>query len=129
MAMTLFVPGRLENPLNGSWGGWRKHATLARRWRDRTTLAVYVATGGAGVPWPPAVPKRITFTVQTGARWDDDAIPGACKPLRDAMVDAKIIDDDGPRRPPEFLYAQEVKRYDRGVRITVAPLAGDGAGA
>lgn len=118
--MTIFVPGKLQNPLNGSWGGWAKHARLARRWRYATTMAVYVAKKSIRVDLVAAhVPKRVRFLVHTGAPWDCDNLAAACKPLRDGLRDAGLIHDDGPKSGHTFEYAQMVNRKDRGVEITV----------
>jgi hypothetical protein len=118
--LDVFIPGRLRNPLNGSWGSWRKHARLAREWREKTTLLLLTARIGGGGGHPLTEPKRITFTAYTGARWDDDAIPGAIKPIRDALVDL-IIHSDAPDSGHEFVYRQEVRREARGVGISVMP--------
>ena len=134
MTLTLWVPGKPVNPLNGSWGHWSKHARLAKSWRDRTSLACYLAVQSRRLPeWlgPASAPKAITFIVQTGAPWDDDALPAACKPLRDELVSLGIIHSDSKASGHRFAYDQVVKRYDRGVviEITVAELgAGEGTG-
>ena len=123
--LTLFVPGRLINPLNGSWGHWSKHARLAQAWRDRTSLACYQALRTRRLPawlYPPSAPKVITFLVQTGAPWDDDALPAAVKPIRDELVSLGIIHADSKASGHRFDYDQVVKRYDRGVTITVERL-------
>lgn len=119
--LEVFVPGRLTNPLNSSWGSWHKHARIARTWREQTTLQLLVARNGRA--WLPAMhpltePKCITFTAYTGARWDDDALPGAIKPVRDALV-GLVIQADDPRCGHAFLYRQEIRRELRGVGITV----------
>jgi hypothetical protein len=130
--MTLFVPGKLTNPLNGSWGGWRKHATQAKRWRDRTALAVYQACAGRRTPadlWPPERRKVVTFDVQTWNHWDDDALPAACKPLRDELIKVGLIHSDASTSGHRFLYRQTMQRahrgQQRGVTITVVPLLED----
>ncbi len=128
--VTFFVPGRLTNPLNGSWGGWAKHARLARRWRQSTTMAVSAAgylvirEGRAHA----SDPKHVRFLVHTGAPWDDDNLAAACKPLRDGLRDAGLIHDDGAKSGHRFEYAQRVNRRRRGVEITVAALTAGGAG-
>jgi len=119
--LEVFVPGKLRNPLNGSWGGWHAHARVARAWREKTVLHLLVAR--TAFPWLPAMhpltePKRVTFTAYTGARWDDDAIPGALKACRDALV-GLVIHSDAPDSGHEFVYRQEVRREQRGVGITV----------
>jgi len=34
MNLVVFIPGKLRNPLNGSWGNHYKHARIARTWRE-----------------------------------------------------------------------------------------------
>src|SRR4030095_10874013 len=117
----VLVPGGLTTPLNSSWGSWHKHARISRAWREKTTmqlLAIRNARTWLPAMHPLAEPKRITFTAYTGARWDDDALPGACKPIRDALV-GLVIQADDPRCGHEFLYRQEIRREQRGVGITV----------
>ena len=127
MTLTIFVPGRLTNPLNGSWGHWSKHARIARRWRNSTSMAVYWTKASHPVSYPalgPAsTPKAVTLTVHTGGIWDDDGLPAACKPLRDGLRDAGMIDDDTPTSGHRFTYLQRIDRKHRGVTITVERLA------
>jgi hypothetical protein len=119
--LDVFIPGQLRNPLNGSWGGWRKHARLARDWRERTTDHILVAKLGRQASMHPLTePKRVTFTAYVGARWDDDNLPGAIKPVRDALVGVVIHADD-PGSGHEFVYRQETRREQRGVGISVTP--------
>ena len=121
--LEVFVPGKLRNPLNGSWGGWRKHARLAKDWRERTAQRLFMEQR-VSRSMPAAslsTPKRITFTAQVGARWDDDNLPAAIKPIRDALV-GLVIHADDPGAGHEFVYRQTVNRSERGVRITVHSL-------
>jgi hypothetical protein len=120
--VTVFVPGVLKNPLNGSWGGWRKHARLARDWRERTAVQLYM--DAAVHPWTPAflaAPKRVTFTAHVGRLWDDDNIPGAVKPVRDQVAASCCGGDDGPKSGHLFLYEQRVDTQ-RGVLVRVEAL-------
>ena len=118
--LVVFVPGHPRNPLNGSWGGWLKHARQAKRWREATALAVYVALGRARARVrDPAVPKRITFTVRTWNPWDDDALPAVVKPCRDALVEAGVLHGDGLQHGHVFRYRQRVDRSRRGIDILV----------
>jgi hypothetical protein len=119
--ITVFVPGKLRNPLNGSWGGWRKHARLAKEWRARTTGAVYLddLMHSRRVRPDPTLPATITFTAHVGRRWDDDNIPGAVKPIRDGLVDARVIHSDGLSSGHTFRYAQVVDRERRGVEVQI----------
>jgi hypothetical protein len=119
--LDVFVPGKLRNPLNGSWGGWRKHARLAKDWRERTSQHLFVALQGRPLaPGNLREPKRITFTAYVGAQWDDDNIPGALKPVRDSLT-GLLIHSDAPDSGHEFVYRQAVRREQRGVGISVTP--------
>jgi hypothetical protein len=118
--LEVFIPGNLRNPLNGSWGGWPKHAKLAKQWRERTATRFLVQWIVAGrPPRTPTIPKVITFTAHVGRHWDDDNLPAAIKPIRDGLVDAGVIHSDAPDSGHTFTYAQCVDRNDRGVKITI----------
>jgi hypothetical protein len=124
LILDVFIPGKLRNPLNGSWGGWQKHAQLAKQWRHRTALEILGDWILAGRP-PRAqasTPKLVTFTAHVGRLWDTDNLPGGIKPVRDGLVDAKIIDSDAPGSGHRFVYEQRVDHANRGVQITVEPL-------
>jgi hypothetical protein len=116
--MTIFVPGKLRNPLNGSWGGWRKHARLAKDWRERTAQHIFAEKGQWTID--ARTPKRIIFMAQVGSLWDDDNLPAAIKPIRDALQGTVIVADDATH---EFIYKQVVDRKHRGVTVTVEPRA------
>lgn len=112
--MTVFVPGKLRNPLNGSWGGWRKHARLAKDWKERTAQRIFVERGHWTLDL--RAPKVVTFTAHVGAGWDDDNLPAAIKPIRDALV-GTVIDSDAPTSGHTFVYRQVIDRARRGVEI------------
>jgi hypothetical protein len=121
--LDVFIPGKLVNPLNNSWGSWYKHARISRAWREKTALHLLLLRNRRA--WLPAMhplaePKRITFTAYVGAPWDDDAIPAACKPVRDALVGI-VIQGDDPSCGHEFVYRQETRPQQRGVGISVTP--------
>lgn len=116
----IFVAGKLINPLNGSFGHWSKHARIARRWREATAMQVFLAgLGQRQALGSPSDPKCITFTAHTGSTWDDDNLPGAIKPIRDGLKDARIIDDDKPSSGHRFVYRQRIDRKKPGVTITI----------
>jgi hypothetical protein len=118
--IVFFVPGKLSNPLNGSWGSWRKHWRIARDWRERT-----VQYAACALDWTPLArgsertPKRVTFRAHTARPWDEDNIRAAVKPLRDGLMNARLIHDDSPTSGHLFVYEQVVDRTRRGVEITV----------
>jgi hypothetical protein len=124
-SIVVFVEGPLHNPMNGSRGTWHKHARWARQWRERTGMVLLAERGrgrcGPRWPWPSSLPKLVLFMAHTGATWDDDNLRAGMKPLRDALKDAGIIDDDKPRSGHIFSYSQRIDRAHRGVRITIAP--------
>lgn len=120
--MTVFIPGKLRNPLNGSWGGYLKHARIAKAWRELTAAEILVTWINAGRPRrDPRAPKAITFTAHVAAGWDDDNLPAAIKPIRDALV-GTVIHSDAPDSGHEFRYAQIIDRAHRGVAITIEAL-------
>lgn len=113
-ALVVFVPGRPRNPLNGSHEHWSKRAKWAKGWRDRAGHRLYEQSGPGGRPyrihghWPWSLvePKRITFTIYGPSRFDDDNLRAVCKPVRDALKDMAVIDDDRPSAGHTFVYEQ-----------------------
>jgi len=60
------------------------------------------------------------LTAHTWNHWDDEeGVNAACKPLRDGLVDARVIHSDAADSGHVFSYAQIVDRARRGVEITV----------
>lgn len=123
-SVSFFVVGRLENPLNGSLAHahWSRKSAWAAEWKIRTAASWACAR----LEMPREVPKRITFTCYVGASWDDDNLPAACKPIRDALI-GRAIQGDAKRDGHEFLYEQHVDRQRRGVDVHIEPRTG-GAG-
>ena len=120
--MTVWLPGLLVNPTNGSRGHWSKHSRWAKSWRDRTCMQILAVVGASrrhGIY--PKAPKLVTFTAHVGAEWDDDGLSSALKPCRDALQDMRIIDNDRPSAGHQFIYEQvyPTPRQSRGVRIDV----------
>ena len=119
--MIIFVGGALRNPLNGSLSRahWSHKSRWAKEWKHRTRVALLEAR-----PWPPALlepadPKRITFTAHVAGKWDDDSIPAAIKPARDALI-GNVIHSDAPDSGHEFIYAPAViDRKHRGIQIAI----------
>lgn len=124
--MTVFVPGPLTNPLNGSHGHWSKHRKWAEDWRERTHHHLWLALR-TQLPRVNAVrmdaayaarPKVVRFLAKTGNSVDDDNLRAMLKPCRDALKDARIIHDDAKHSGHTFLYDQVIDRAERGVLIT-----------
>ena len=121
--LAVFVPGKLRNPMNGTHGHWSKHARWAKTWRERTCWAVFEsAYRGAGVvgvnmgrmllalEMQPDRPKVVTFHAIVPSKFDDDNLPPCCKPIRDALKDMGVINDDRTSAGHTFVYEQEAKR-------------------
>lgn len=117
-----FVPGKLVNPLNGSFSRshWSRRSRWANEWKARTIAALCAAHPNGDDSVPLHAPKRVTFLAQTGAAWDDDAIPAGLKPVRDALI-GYVIHSDAPDSGHEFRYSQVICRQHRGVLIRVEP--------
>lgn len=124
--LTVFVPCRLTNPLNGSHGHWRTAAKRVKAHREATHAVIWAAlrNNPERVLWeirvPAATPKRVTFCCHVVRRFDSDALPGMCKPFRDALQDhgVRLIHSDGPDSGHHFQYSQVVAK-PLGVMITV----------
>ena len=131
-SLTVFVPGRLVNPLNQRWH-WAERAQWARRWRQNTALSVgsqrHVLIGhGYRTFFTNFIqrPKAITFVAHVARRFDPDGLSAALKPCLDGLgqgrADAKMIASDGPDAGHTVSYEQVLDRRIQGVEITIALL-------
>jgi hypothetical protein len=116
LTVTLFVPGRPTNPLNGSHRHWSVRSKWASEWRHTTQLA-WLEAGRPTLDGP----ARVTFTVYVGRLFDDDAVPAICKIVRDTAVRVLLNSDDGPSSGHEFRYRQERRPDLRGILVEVEP--------
>ncbi len=125
-ALTLFVPGKLENPTNARWH-WSGRSRWARQWKDRTAVAAHIANSRSDTfqRLRLAVAKgaklAVTFEATVGKRFDTDGLVAACKPVRDAVADL-FATGDGPQDGHTWDYYPQVVNRDRlrqGVTITV----------
>lgn len=114
---TFFLPWKLTNQLNGSHGHWAPRAKDRKRLREASHVLARRMT--RPLTAEASRPKRITFELRTWNPWDDDALAAACKPLRDGLMDAGVIHQDGPASGHRFVYTQSVARHQRGVWVTV----------
>lgn len=120
MTLNFFVPGRLQNPLNGSLSRahWTRKRVWAETWKAETLLAIITAQPRRWTPAQIALPNVVTFRAHVGKLWDDDNVPAGLKPVRDALI-GRIIDSDAPDSGHRFVYSQVVDRERRGVEVTV----------
>ena len=130
MTLTVFVPGKLVNPLNARMH-WAAQARWAKNWRRTTALIVGDMMKRAAWREDATVPKRVTFIAHVARLMDRDGVIAALKPAVDGLRDARLIHDDDPVSGHEFGDpVQVVDRKGRGVEITVtvAPARPGGAG-
>ena len=130
--LSVWVPGRPSNPLNGSHAHWSKRARWAKGWRDRAGTRIWAAICGhepragwsGGWTFFAADPKLVTFTVYGPSRFDDDNLTAVVKPVRDALKDMAVIDDDRPSSGHLFVYeqAKPSRKPDSvyGIAVTIA---------
>ena len=131
--LSVWVPGRPSNPLNGTLAHahWSKRARWARGWRERASVALWgkmLAPKWVGEvahwPWEQEDAKLVTFTVYGPSRFDDDNLTAVVKPVRDALKDMAVIDDDRPSSGHEFKYdqAKPSRKPDSvyGIAVTIA---------
>jgi hypothetical protein len=114
----IFIPGALRNYANGRVH-WRTEAAYRKRWR----LAVGLVARPVGLAALATEPKHIHLDAQTFNRFDADGLANACKPILDGLVDAGVLHSDGPSSGHLVTYAQAINRKERGVRITITPVA------
>jgi hypothetical protein len=119
--LSIWIPARIVNGLNAR-EHWTVTAQRARIQREAVCAAVLEALGRAyRLRVGPAVPKRVEFQAAVARPLDADGLQAACKHVRDGLIDAGILDDDGPHSGHVFEYEQTVatRTAARGVRITI----------
>lgn len=79
-------------PLNGSHGGWRRHATMAKAIRRQG----FVGAHQAKIPALGRCRAQLTWWVTTTRVRDVDNLADLEKRLFDALVDAGVVTDDRP---------------------------------
>ncbi len=114
------------NPLNARLH-WAARARRARAQRDAVALAVWSALrvpqpDARGLVWTitarPHDPKRVELVAHTARPMDSDGLSASLKAIRDGLMDAGLIHDDGPTSGHTFRYRQ-VQDGHRGVRVRV----------
>jgi hypothetical protein len=112
--MTLTIPLKTSNPLNGSHGHWAARARTRATQRQIAGLAFRSAMGRRAL-----LPCVVTLTrLAPSSGLDDDNLRASFKSVRDGIADALGIDDRNPL--VTWAYGQErAKSY--GVRIEMAP--------
>lgn len=117
--MTVVLPLKTTNPLNGSWGRWQSRSFARRKQRTATVAGCRDQVGD-----PPALPLTITLCrVAPSNGLDDDALPASLKAVRDGVTDWLGLSDDRATSRLRWQYAQ--RRGVRGayaVEITLLPL-------
>jgi hypothetical protein len=127
--LTLFIPGKLENPTNGRLRShWAISHRWARTWQERTAMVVHIEDTRRGTfrTLRDAVAKgatlEVTFEGRVARRFDDDGYRGCVKPVRDALAEL-FGTHDGPGAGHTWVYAPQVVERDKGkqgVAVTVA---------
>lgn len=79
-------------PMNGSRGGWRRHAKTSRGIRT----AVGYSALAAKIPPLGKCEAQLIWWVPTNGRRDPANLGALEKPMFDALVDAKVVPDDNP---------------------------------
>ena len=123
--IAVFVAGKLVNPLNASAWGWQKRSRLARQWKERVAHAVYDAVQDSRTEliittvFGSKMPKVVTFLANVFNLFDSDGLQASLKPVRDALVECRVISGDADRDGHTFRYEQKIDRKRRGVEIRV----------
>lgn len=117
--MTVTLPLKTTNPLNGSWGRWQSRSFARRKQRNAAAAA---CRDQIGEPLP--LPLSITLVrVAPSSGLDDDALPASLKSVRDGVTDWLGLSDD--RATPSLRWNYGQRRGPRGaysVEIIFAPL-------
>ena len=119
--ITIDIPLRLSNPLNGSWGHWAVKSKLRKRQRQTSAMMVCVAMPMSRSKLVEALPVTVTITRIAPRKLDAwDGLGAACKGVIDGVADAFGVRDDHPGLT--WVLRQErgaARQY--GVRITIEP--------
>ncbi len=114
--ISVTLPLRLPNPLNGSHGHWACRAKNRKQVRDAVFLALRQRL--KGFPLPAVV--TITRIANSGGLDPHDGLPASCKPVVDAIADALEVDD----RDPFVRWVFEQRRGKvYGVEIQIVTMA------
>ena len=119
--LAIFVAGALSNPMNATWGHWKRRRWAAT-WKQRVAdVLLDVRTTARTWVIVPDGPKRVAFLAHVHNRFDGDGLQAALKPVRDALVECGVISGDADRDGHEFVYSQVIDRARRGVEVRVSP--------
>lgn len=119
--MTITLPIRTTNPLNGSQGGFWYRAKIRRQQRFVTRVRVQAQLGGKDAS--EAILARangiriVLVRCAPSSGLDCDAVPAALKSIRDGVADAFGIDD----RDPRIAWVYEQRRGKYAVEIRIEP--------
>ena len=120
--LSVWIAGKPWNPQGSDLHTARyKKAKVIKEWRERTAhrLFAYVQWNTRKREWAPKVPKVVTFAIYSRNPFDSDNRAAVCKPLRDALKDARLIDDDRDSSGHSFSYGQVIARQ-RGAMHGIA---------
>jgi hypothetical protein len=116
--MTIIIPVKTTNPLNGSWGPWYMNASKRKKQRQ----AVIAATRDLE-PWSGGFPVSVRLVrVAPSNGLDDDSLPASMKAVRDQLTEWLGLDDD---RTPMLRWSYDQRRGPRGayaVEVTIERL-------
>jgi len=130
----VWIPGRIINAKNVSGLGLWKHRRMIRSARQLAAnylLKACLEQPRQHWPWGAMTPKRITFSAHLRRLLDDDSLPFALSPYRDALGDCGLIGKtagtahgpgrvmDAPGDGHHFIYQQQVAAASRGEAIGV----------
>ena len=126
--LAVFVAGKLRNLTNERWG-WKGDMAYKRRWREKVAHAVLEsgyrpARGSKGLS-----DAQVTFLGRVWSLFDGDGLQAAMKPVRDGLVESRVLTGDADKTGNVFEYRQVVDRARRGVEIHVRPIAYRAEGA
>jgi hypothetical protein len=118
--------GRVRNPLNARWS-WPERAKWARQWRQAVIDSVELWWYQAALPEQLLArallgqPLAVQLEVRRHGRPLDshDALPAACKPLVDALVE--ILGTDDAASAGHTWQITETRGQPPGIAVTVRP--------
>lgn len=113
MTVTIDLPIKTVNPLNGQWTHWRKRRKLVNAEKETTTMIVKPRLEKGRIP---------CSVVLTRKHWakpmDSDAVPPSLKAIRDAIAKCIGIDDGDARIQWSYQQAK-CKHKDFGVIVEI----------
>jgi hypothetical protein len=132
VTLTVTIPVRTENVLNGSHRHWSVRAKARKEQRRAAALACLAAQPTKQIGkhvanlGRPALPAVILLTRVAPSRGlDDDSLPASMKAIRDGVADWLGLADDRDARVRWIYDQRRGAKGEYAVEVTIRPMTAD----